>query len=98
MFALATLAQQNIDTLDDAIKIFELKGVPAAKMQKGFEGIYLLTNRKTGKTIVLSLWESKDDAVNTEQSGYYRTQMEEFNKKCTTPPVLEWFEVSVHEE
>lgn len=98
MFALTTLAQQNIDTLDDAIRIFELKGVPAARMQKGFEGIYLLTNRKTGKTIVLSLWESKDDAVNTEQSGYYRTQMEEFNKLCTTPPVLEWYEVSVHGE
>ncbi len=98
MFALTSLAQHDTYTLDDAIKVFELKGVPAARIQKGFEGIYLLTNRKTGKTIVMSLWESKDDAVNTEQSGYYKAEMDEFNKLCTTQPVIELFEVSVHEE
>ena len=98
MFALTSLAQHNPYALDDAIKIFELKGVPAAQIQKGFEGIYLLTDRKTGKTIVLSLWESKDDAVNTEQSGYYRAEMEEFNNLSTSTPVLELFEVSVHEK
>ena len=97
MFAVLTIAQQKIDTLDDSIRIFKFKSLPANKMQKGFKGTYLLTNRKTGKTIVLNLWESKDDAVNTEQSGYCQSQMEEFNNLCTTPPVHEWYEVSVYE-
>ena len=95
MYALMATVQQNLDTLEDAIRLFKFKGAPAAQMQKGFQGVYLLTNSKTGKAIVLSMWDSKDDAVNTERSGYYQSEMKEFNQHCAKPPVLEGYEVSV---
>ncbi|HUU27750.1 MAG TPA: hypothetical protein VM123_08060 [archaeon] len=94
MFALLSITQQNVDKMDDAIRIFETKVIPAAQIQKGFKGIYLLTDRKTGKTISLGLWNSKDDAIETERSGYYSSQMDEFKNLCKAPPVLEGYEIS----
>ena len=98
MFALLTKAQQDIDTLDDAVKVFKLNVVSAADIQKGFNGAYLLIDRKTGKTISISLWETKEDAVDSEKSGYYQSEVNKFKEFSTVTPVLESYEVSVGPE
>ncbi|MFH1071477.1 MAG: hypothetical protein V1794_17800 [Candidatus Glassbacteria bacterium] len=95
MFALLITSQQKIETLNDAIKTFETKVVTAVKIHKGFRAIYLLTDHKTGKTISLSLWDSKNDAYDNEQSGYYQAQMDEFKGFSTASSVFEGYEVSV---
>ncbi len=95
MFALLTKAQQDIDTLDDAVKVFKMNVVSAAEIQKGFRGFYLLIDRKTGKTISISLWESKEDAVDCEKSGYYQSEVNKFKEFCTATSVLESYEVGV---
>jgi len=95
MYAILTKVQQDTDRLDDAIKVFEVSVVSAAQIQKGFKGIYLLTDRKTGKAISLSLWESKEDAVDCEQSGYFQAEMNKFKEFCLGPPELESYEVSL---
>jgi heme-degrading monooxygenase HmoA len=96
MFALLTTAKLKADTQNDAIRIFDAKVVSAAKMQKGFRAIYLLTDSKTGKTVSISIWESRDDAINCERSGYYKAQLDEFQGFCTAPLAPEVYEVSVH--
>ena len=95
MFARLTIVTTNIDKLDETIKIFEESVVPAAKSQKGYRGAYFLTDRKTGKGIALTLWDSEEDAIANEQSGYYQEQVAKFKGFFTAPPVREGYEVNI---
>lgn len=95
MFARFTIVQVNADKIDAVIKLYEESVVPAAKSQKGYRGAYLFTDRNTGKGCSLSLWDSEDDAIANEQSGYYQEQVGKFAEYMTAPPVQEGYEVSV---
>ena len=95
MFARLTIVQVKSDKLDETIKIFEEGVVPAAKSQKGFRGSYLLTDRKTGKGVSITLWDSEEDAIANEQSGYYQEQISKFKDCFAAPPVREGYEVSI---
>jgi len=55
MFARFTIVQMKMDKMDEAIKLYEDSVVSGAKSQKGFCGIYLFTDRKTGKGYSISL-------------------------------------------
>jgi heme-degrading monooxygenase HmoA len=46
--------------------------VPASKSQKGYKGAYLLTDRDTGKGMSITIWDTEEDAVANERSGYYQ--------------------------
>ena len=72
MFARFTIVQVKPEKIDETIKLYEESVVPGAKAQKGYQGIYLFTDRSTGKGYSVSLWDSEEDAVANEQSGYYK--------------------------
>ncbi len=93
MFARMTTLQYRIDGLDKAVKIYEDSVIPVAKMQKGYRGAYLLLDRKTGKAVALTIWESEKDAIANEQSGYYQEQVVKHLEFFTAPPIREGFEV-----
>jgi heme-degrading monooxygenase HmoA len=95
MFARLTIVQVATDKIDEVIRIFDESIAPAAKAQKGSGGIYLLTDRQTGKGIALSFWDSEADAVANEGSGYYQEQVGKVAAFFTTAPVREGYEVSV---
>jgi heme-degrading monooxygenase HmoA len=95
MFARLTIVQVKIDRFDETIRLFEESVVPAAKSQKGYRGGYLLTDRKTGKGISIVFWDSEEDAIANEQSGYYQQQVDKFKEFFTAPPVREGYEVSI---
>lgn len=95
MFARLTIVQVKIDKLDETTKIYEESVVTAAKSQKGYRGIYMLTDSKTGKGISISLWDTEEDAIASEQSGYYQEQLGKFKDFFTAPPVQEGYEVAV---
>ena len=95
MFARFTIVQMKMDKMDEAIKLYEESVVAGGKQQKGFRGIYLFTDRKTGKGYSVSLWDSEEDAVANEQSGYYKEQVGKFAEHFSAPPVQEGYDVSV---
>ena len=95
MFARFTIVQVNVDTIDETIKLYEDSVVPAAKSQKGYRGAYLFTDRKTGKGCSITLWDSEEEAIENDKSGYYQEQVGKFAKYMTAPPVQEGYEVSV---
>ena len=95
MFARLTIIQVNIKRIDEATKLYKESVIPAAKSQKGYRGIYLLTDRKTGKGISIAFWDSEKDAIANEQSGYYKEQVGKFKDLLTATPVREGYEVSV---
>jgi len=95
MFARLTIVQVKSDKLDETIKIYQESVIPAAKLQKGYRRGYLLTDRKTGKGVAITLWDSEEDAIANEQSGYYQEQVGKFKDFFTAPPVREGYEVSL---
>ena len=97
MFARLTIVPMKMDKLDETIKIFKESIVSAAKSQKGYRGAYLLTDRKTGKEVSISLWDSEEDAIANEQSGYYQEQVSKLKEFFTVPPVREGYEVSIQD-
>ncbi len=94
-FARVTITQGKIDKVDESIKLYAESVVPAAKSQKGYRGILLLTNRETGKSISISFWDNEEDAIANEQSGYYQEQVAKFKDFFTAPPIKEGYEVSI---
>ena len=94
MFARFTLVQMKMDKMDEAIKLYEHRFVSGAKLQKGFYGIYLFTDRQTGKGYSISLWDSEEDAVAYEQSEYYKEQFGKFAEHFSAPAVQENYQVS----
>ena len=95
MFAQVAKVQVKMTNLDVSVKLFEDSVIPAAKLRKGFRGAYLLTNRKTGKGIFMTLWDSEKDAVSNEQSGYYQAQLSKSKEYFRAPPVREGYEVAI---
>lgn len=94
-FARLTITQSKIESYDEMVKLYHDSVVPAAKSQKGYLGILLLSDRKTGKSISVALWESEADAIANEKSGYYQEQINKFKNFFTAPPTREQYEVSV---
>ena len=64
MFARVITAQAGAEGFDGAIRLFEQQ-LPGARQQPGFNGYYLLTDAETGKLVIISLWETREqmDAV-----------------------------------
>ena len=95
MYARVTLVQVLPGKADEAIGIFRDSVVPAAKEQKGHRGHYLLTERKSGKSISISLWETEADMTTGESSGHCQQQLAKFKGIFAAPPVREEYEVTV---
>ncbi len=94
MFARVSIIQVKSDQIDEAIKIYAESVTPARKAQKGSRGAYLLTDRKTGKGMAITLWDSEEDLLTNEKSGYLQEQINKFKDVFAAPPVREIYEVS----
>ena len=95
MHVRVTHIQIHPDKFDEATSLYESSVVPAARQQKGFKSITLLTDRATGKSISLSYWESEADMAAGEASGYYQQQIAKFAPFMIAQPVRETYEVTV---
>ena len=95
MFTRVSTGQVKSDKLDEFVKIYEESIIPAAKAQAGFCGDWLLTNRETCKGIAISFWDTQEDAIANEESGYYQEQLDKIKHLMTALPIREGYEVSI---
>jgi heme-degrading monooxygenase HmoA len=95
MYARVTIGQSQAGKADEGIRLHRDSVVPACKQQKGFKGLYLLNDRKTGKSITISLWETEADMTAGESSGFYQQQVAKFKDVLSATPVREAYEVTV---
>jgi heme-degrading monooxygenase HmoA len=95
MFARFTSAQIKKKRIDEFIKRYEESVVPVAKTQKGYCGVYLFVDRKTGNGVAVSLWDSEEDALANEQNLYYQEQVTKFITFYAKNPIREGYEVCV---
>ena len=92
MFARVTTTQTKVDKMEEAVKISKESVLPAAKSQKGFVGAQLLTDI-AGKGIFITFWDTEEDAIANERSGYYQQQLAKYKDLFAGPPVHEGYDV-----
>jgi len=95
MYARVTFATAEPAKVDQTIKTMRDSVLPVVKKQKGFEGLIYLTNRKTGKGMVIGLWNTEDDLAAVESSGVYQAQVAKVIPLLSGPPTMERYEVSL---
>jgi len=97
MFARLLRIKTKIERIDEASKLFKESVIPSCKNQKGYKGAYFLTDRKTGISIPMTLWESEEDMLATESSRFFQEQLVKFRTFFKAPPIREAYEVVVQD-
>ena len=67
------------------------------KSVKGYRGAYLLSDRKAGRAISMTLWDSEEDAIADEQSALHRKQVDMYKDLMTGEPIHQRYEVSAQD-
>lgn len=94
MHARVILGMVKLDKQDEATKIYKESLEPAAKEQKGFKGMYLLTDPDTRKFISITIWENENDMLAGETSGYLQEQLDKVVALFVGPPSIQNYIVS----
>jgi len=97
MFARLVSAQARSDKINETIQIWKEKDIPLMKSVKGYRGAYLLTDRKTGKAISMTLWDSEEDAIADEQSALHHKQVNMYEDILIGEPIHQRYEVSAQD-
>ncbi|CAA9394605.1 MAG: hypothetical protein AVDCRST_MAG55-287 [uncultured Rubrobacteraceae bacterium] len=73
MFVRMFTIEGRREQLDEFAGIGEKKVLPALRRLDGFGGLLVLTKRRNGKILVLTLWESREAMrAGEEASGWFR--------------------------
>ena len=96
MFARVITAQAGAEGFDGTIRLAEQQ-LPGARQLPGFTGYYLLTEAETGKVIIISLWETREqmDAV-TAGAGASGIRDQGIAATGLTAQHLDTYEVALH--
>ena len=77
MYASVTVAQVNIDRIDDVAPLYE-RFLPTLRAANGWLGVYVVIDRSTGNGHLLGLWETEADALAFEASGAFQRLLAEY--------------------
>ena len=96
MFARVITAQAGTQGFDSFIRVAR-EQLPGARQQPGLKGYYVLTDPESGKIIIISLWESREqmEAVGAGRPGGIQDQA--VPATGLTQPHLETYDVAMHE-
>ena len=90
-------AQAGAEGFDGAIRLAEQQ-LPAARQMPGFKGYYLLTDAETGKLVIISLWETREQMERSHSRGRRRPGIRDQGLPATglTALHLETYQVTMH--
>lgn len=97
MFARVITAQAGAEGFDGTVRLAEQQ-MPGARQMPGFQGYYLLTDAETGKVVIISLWETREQMDAVTAGGGPSGIREQRNSAPTglTAQHLETYEVTLH--
>lgn len=97
MFARLLRIEMGTERIDRASKLFAESVIPLCRDQKGYKGAFFLADRKAGKCLPITLWESEEDMLATESSKFFQEQVVKFISFFKSSPIREAFEVVVED-
>ena len=95
MYVRAGTSQIQSGKMQEAIDIANDSVVSAVKAQKGFRGIYFMTNAASGNFLTLSVWETEADMLASESDGFSQEQCAKIGALMAGPPEFGYYELSV---
>ena len=94
MFARVTITEGPPGKIDDAVRVGKETVYPSAKKMKGFKGMYVLVDRKTGKQMAFTLWNTEADLdASAEAANKLRAQY--VQTANAQPAKVEKYEVAI---
>ena len=69
MFARISTFQGPPEHTAEGIRVAKEHIVPAARLQEGFRGIYLLHDPHSGRSVSVTLWETEEDMAASEEAA-----------------------------
>ena len=93
MFARVSTILGKPDQVDQVIGFFNESNPPGLEAMKGS---YLLVNRKTGKIMTVTLWET-EAAMEASASVANQVRGQAAGKAAAAPPTVELYEVAVQQ-
>ncbi len=94
MYARVVTYQVQPGKWDELRSIVRDSVTPKLQQQPGYRGGLVFTDDRTGKGMLVSLWESEAALVASETGGYFQEQMAKFGGVFIMPPFREVFEVA----
>ena len=91
-----TTLQVKPDKLNEFIGAY--KEMAQATQAQGLKGARLLTDRTTGKVLLIAGWETEADARAFESSPAFQAAAANLAPILTAPPTREYYEVSFEYE
>ena len=85
--------QMEPEDLGKAVGIYCESVIPAAKEQKGFHDALLFTDSETGRAVSITIWETEEDLLAGQSSGFYQEQIAKFAELMIRTPDQEGFEL-----
>ena len=99
MYARVTTFYLKVKSLEEAAKLYQESVIPVARKQAGFVRALSLTNRNAGKFVAVTIWDSIENALANQKSGYYQSQIDKFDEfMVVKPPEIEGFTVGAISE
>ncbi len=84
MIARVSAIQIKIGKEDAAAEILKGAALQAVSV-KGYRGVQFIADPDTGKGFAISYWDSNEDAIANEQSGWDQKQIDKFNEVFAVP-------------
>lgn len=95
MFARVSIIEGSPEQIDESIRQTREKIIPEARKMRGFKGLYQLVDRKTGKEMAITLWETEAD-LNASAEAANRLRAQAIQVVAATQPAkVEVYEVVV---
>jgi heme-degrading monooxygenase HmoA len=92
MFARVSRFQETTDSIEEALTR-STDVVERAKALSGFEGLYYLVDRESGKTMAITLWRTEQAMLNSEEAANH-IRMDEATATGSQIVAVEHYEVA----
>ncbi|MGH2534522.1 MAG: antibiotic biosynthesis monooxygenase [Thermomicrobiales bacterium] len=94
MFARVSTFAGSPETIDEHIAANQNRIETALRQLDGFEGFYVLVDRKAGKWLVITLWEN-EEALRASEQAATQIRDDSAERGSSTITAVERFEVAV---
>ena len=96
MYARVNVIEASADQVDEGVSLIRDRVLPAVSSIDGFSGLIGLVDRDSGKTLGITLWESQEAMLASEQeAGRIRSEMTDALGQAK--PTVERYEVAIWE-
>jgi heme-degrading monooxygenase HmoA len=80
--------------LEEFIRLIQEENIPQAKRQSGFKNYYILSHKRIGVCVVITLWETEAALLASEEGNILQEQLIKVVSVLATLPNRELYEVS----